>query len=116
MSSAFSAGINFVYTTGNTFSLATEEYDSALGITLLRADGRNNYRLPPFHHVSLNADYLIKGKKFDTMLNLNLYNIYNRLNAYFIYIYENPAPPYNRYLKKVSILPFTPSLTVSIKF
>ncbi|MFZ1560508.1 MAG: hypothetical protein WAT37_11320, partial [Saprospiraceae bacterium] len=74
------------------------------------------YRLPPFHHVSLNADYLIKGKKFDTMLNLNLYNIYNRLNAYFIYIYENPAPPYNRYLKKVSILPFTPSLTVSIKF
>lgn len=116
LSTAFSAGINFVYTTGNTFSLATEEYDSALGITLLRADGRNNYRLPPFHHVSLNADYLIKGKKFDTMLNLNLYNIYNRLNAYFIYIYENPAPPYNRYLKKVSILPFTPSLTVSIKF
>lgn len=116
LGSSLSVGMNFVYTTGNTFSLATEEYDSALGIKLLKADGRNNYRLPPFHQLSFNADYLIKGRKTDIFLNLNLYNIYNRLNAYYIYIYENSTPPFNRYLKKVSILPFTPSLSISVKF
>ncbi len=115
-SSSFSTALHFVYTTGNTFSLATEEYDSALGITLLKATDRNNYRLPAFHQLSLNASYSIKSKNTTTSIDLNVYNIYNRLNAYFIYIYENPAPPYNRYLRKVSILPFTPSLSVSLKF
>ncbi len=113
---ALNIGINFVYTTGNTFSLATEAYDSALGITLLKSNGRNNYRLPPFHQLGLNANYTIKGKYFNTILDLNIYNLYNRLNAYFIYIYENPLPPYNRYLRKVSILPFTPSISVSLQF
>lgn len=112
----FHAGINFVYTTGNAFSLATEEYDSALGIRLLRASGRNNYRLPDFHQLSLNAGYLIKGTKMNSRIDLNIYNVYNRLNAYYIYIYENPIYPFNRYLRKVSILPFTPSLTFSVEF
>jgi hypothetical protein len=115
-SESFSAGLNFVYATGNTFSLSTEEYDSALGIKLLKSGDRNNYRLPAFHQLSLNAGYTIKSNLFETNIGVNIYNVYNRLNAYFIYIYENPTPPYNRYLRKVSILPVTPSISVTIKF
>ncbi len=116
LTDAFSFGLNFVYASGNTFSLATEEYQGLLGTTLLKSDGRNNYRLPPFHHLSLNANYLMKGKSFDTIFEFSIYNVYNRLNAYFIYIYKNPEPPNDAYLRKVSILPITPSVNVSIKF
>ncbi len=115
-SEPFSVGLNFVYGTGNTFSLATEEFDSFLGIKLLKSNGRNNYRLPPFHHLSLNASYTLKGKLFETQFNLNVYNVYNRLNAYYIYIYRNPEPPNDNYLRKVSILPFSPTFNISIKF
>ena len=112
----FHVGAGFVYTTGNAFSLATEEYNSLLGIKLLNTSGRNNYRLPAFHQMSLNAGYKVKGQKMTTKFELNIYNIYNRLNAYYIYIYENPVPPNNRYLRKVSILPFTPSLNITVEF
>ncbi|HMR89020.1 MAG TPA: carboxypeptidase-like regulatory domain-containing protein [Saprospiraceae bacterium] len=116
LSDAFSFGLNFVYATGNTFSLATEEYEGILGTTLLKSNGRNNYRLPAFHHLSLNANYTVKGKHFDTLFEFNVYNVYNRLNAYFIYIYRNPEPPNDATARKVSILPITPSVNVSIKF
>jgi len=115
-SEKFSMGMNFVYGTGNTFSLATEEFNSVLGLTLLNAGERNNYRLPDFHQLGLNAHYttMLKGGiKFN--IDFNVYNIYNRLNAYFIYIYKNPITQDN-VLRKVSILPITPSINFSISF
>ena len=112
----FTTGANFVYNTGNTFSLATEEYNSTEGIKLLRSNGRNNYRLPAFHQLSINAAYLVKKEKYDIRYSLNVYNIYNRLNAYYIYIYENNSPPFEKILKKVSILPLTPTFNISINF
>jgi hypothetical protein len=114
-SSSFSMGLQFVYNTGNTFSLATEEYSSALGITLLNNNGRNNYR-PDFHQLSFNTTYTIKKEKFNTQISFNIYNVYNRLNAYYIYIYKNPLQPNDIISKKVSILPFTPSFTISTNF
>lgn len=115
-SSKFSTGMNFIYNTGNTFTLATEEFLTPFGITALRAEGRNNYRLPPFHQMSINASYVKISEKMETQISLNIYNVYNRLNTYFIYIYQNPEPPRNKYLRKVSILPFTPSLSFQVKF
>jgi len=112
----FSTGMNFIYNTGNTFSLATEEFLTPFGVTALRTEGRNNYRLPAYHQMSVNASYHKKTQAMETTFNLNIYNVYNRLNAYFIYIYQNPEPPRNKYLRKVSILPFTPSFSVQVKF
>lgn len=117
LSPHFSFGLNFVYNTGNTFSLSTEEYNGLQGLTLLNTRERNNYRLPAFHQMSVNISYQKKWKLYETSLDLNFYNVYNRLNAYFIYIYEdNTAAQRTRILRKVSILPFTPSLTFSVRF
>lgn len=115
LSERWTLGLNGVYGTGNTFSLATEEYDSFLGIRLLNADGRNNYRLPPFVQLSFNAayDFSISGLKAG--LHFNAYNITNRLNAYYIYIYKNPLNG-DSVLRKVSILPFTPSINFTLHF
>lgn len=115
-SERWNAGANFVYNTGNAFSLSTEEYDSYLGIKLLNSDGKNNYRLPDFHQLSINVMYSHPGESFDTQIALKLYNVYNRLNAYYIYIYKSDLAPDVILPRKVSILPFTPSISVSAIF
>lgn len=112
----FSLGLNFVYNTGNTFSLATEEFESYYGIRLLNANEMNNYRLPDFHQLSVNFNYRKTSKLFETEIGVNFYNVYNRLNAYYIYIYKNPIAPDQPLIRKVSILPFTPSINFSIRF
>jgi hypothetical protein len=115
-SPSFSAAINFVYGTGNAFSLATEEYPTIFGTSVINAGTRNNRRLPDFHQMSLNLNYsrtILKNGILN--IHFNVYNVYNRLNAYFIYIYKNPDN--SRYFgRKVSILPITPSLYFSVSF
>ncbi len=115
-SNRFSAGANFVYNTGKAFSLATEEYASYLGIKLLNAEGKNNYRLPDFHQLTVSASYHYENKDYIADISLNIYNVYNRLNAYYIYIYKNHLAPDEQFLKKVSILPITPSIIGTIRF
>jgi hypothetical protein len=116
LSKSFSTSLNFVYNTGNAFSLATEEYESYLGIKLLNSNGKNNYRLPDFHQLSFNLTYHTSTKWCDIETSFNCYNVYNRLNAYYIYIYKNPIASEIPLIRKVSILPITPSLNFAIKF
>jgi hypothetical protein len=107
---------NFVYGTGNAFSLATEEYKTVLGTSVIHAGTRNNRRLPAFHQLSFNINYtrpFLKEGKWT--LHMNLYNVYNRLNAYFIYIYKNPLTK-ESLARKVSILPITPSIYFTVTF
>jgi hypothetical protein len=108
-------GTQFVYGSGRYFTLASEEYDSVLGIKLLKATSRNNYQLAPFHQASVNASYQRRGKLFDSRIDFNIYNVYNRHNPYFIYIYRNEEANVDLG-RKVSILPITPSINYSIKF
>ncbi|MCB0660728.1 MAG: hypothetical protein KDC04_07325, partial [Saprospiraceae bacterium] len=106
----------FVYGTGNTFSLATEEFNSILDIQLLKSNGRNNYRLPPFHQLTLSAHFKKTFDLFEFMLSVSVYNVYNRLNPYYIYIYRDAQNPDDYFLKKVSVLPITPIVNFSIQF
>lgn len=111
-----SIAASFVYGTGNAFSLSTEEFTTILGTRIINSGTRNNRRLPDFHQMSLNINYARPFSKSGKLnLHFNVYNIYNRLNAYFIYIYKNPLT--KEYLaRKVSVLPFTPSLFFSVTF
>jgi hypothetical protein len=111
-----SLAASFVYGTGNAFSLSTEEFSTILGTRVINAGTRNNRRLPDFHQLSLNVNYSRPFWKSGTWnIHFNIYNVYNRLNAYFIYIYKNPLT--KEYLaRKVSVLPITPSLYFSVTF
>lgn len=111
-----SVASSFVYGSGNTFSLPTEEFTTILGTRVINSGTRNNRRLPDFHQMSLNVNYSRPFLKSGTWnLHFNIYNVYNRLNAYFIYIYKNPLT--KEYLaRKVSVLPITPSVYFSVTF
>ncbi|MFZ1703271.1 MAG: hypothetical protein WAT79_02935, partial [Saprospiraceae bacterium] len=111
-----SCAANFVYGTGQTFSLSTEEYSSILGTSVINAGTRNNRRLPDFHQLSINVNYTRPFNQNNTWsLHFNVYNVYNRLNAYFIYIYKNPLTK-ESFARKVSVLPITPSIYFTVSF
>jgi hypothetical protein len=111
----WSTGLHFVYGSGRYFTLASEEYDSFIGIKLINVNERNNYKLPPFHQLTANCMYSGRSKGFDYRMALNVYNVYNRLNPYFVYIYRNTVA--NQDLgRKVSILPIVPTLSINIDF
>ncbi len=105
-------GINWVFTTGQPFTLANEQSTAPIdpkltGIKFLQASGRNNYRLPDFHQLSINASHPIKLKEINAKINFGLYNAYNRRNAF--YIYSANINETRRFFK-VSIFPILPQL------
>ncbi len=116
INSNWTVGAQFVYGSGRLFTLSYEEFSTNfLPITLVNTNDRNNYRLQPFHQLSLNASYYKTGKLFDSRIDFNVYNVYNRLNPYFVYIYRN-AETNTDLGRKVSILPITPSINYTLKF
>lgn len=106
---------NWVYGSGNFFSLAIEEIRSDFGV-LTTSGPRNNYQQEPFHHLDFQFNY---EKKYDKsskfFLHVGLYNVYNRKNPFFIYIYESPTIGRTE-ARKTSLFPILPNLNVGYAF
>ncbi len=105
-------GLQWVYTSGGTFSLPNEEFSSSLGIKILRPDGRNNYRLPSFHQLSISGEYSFNSKFGKHSFNFGIYNAYNRLNPFYLYATNTPNSSIP-VIKKVSIFPTVPFLSLT---
>lgn len=105
-------GLNWSYASGAPFSLSIEEFDSPLGVKLLAPDGRNNYRLPAYHQLSLTGAYLWKGRsESEYSLDFGVYNVYNRLNPFYIYASRDELTGSKLELKKVSLFPILPHVS-----
>lgn len=93
---------------------------------------RNWYRLPPYHRLDLGFTYTIIPKKkrkidFTSDITVSVYNAYNRMNPYFIYIDpkgsiggsgtdEEKGGELQFRAKQVSLFPILPSVTWNFKF
>lgn len=117
-----SFSVNWVYGTGNTFSLANERIltpfvdENGKPIAIISNSGnRNNYRFPAFSHLDFQFNYFkqIKGGKLT--FNLGMYNVYNRKNAYYIYVYNNPTKNTN-ITYKTSLFPILPNMSLGYSF
>jgi len=133
-------GASWVFYTGGTTTIAEEKtqviipdvYYSATyightpytGNWLSEADyieTRNNYRLPSSHRLNLGINFNKKTKRGMRTWNISVYNVYNAMNPTFIYRTEtsdetNGEWTYRPVLKKVTILPFIPSVSYTYKF
>jgi hypothetical protein len=76
--------------------------------------------MKPYHRLDLSVT--LKGKetkKFKSSWNLSVYNVYSRLNPYFLYI-DTEGDPYEGSLtvkaKQVSLFPIIPSITWNFSF
>lgn len=120
---AWSIGATFVYATGNAFTLPVERYFIEFGL-VTGYGARNSYRVPAYHRMDLALTYnpipkRRPNRRFRSSYNLSIYNVYNRMNVYFIY-YKVEGSLVTGDLKttpvKVSLFPVIPSFTWNFKF
>ena len=112
-------GAVFVYSSGNLLWLPTGVYFFE-GNPVTQFEDRNNYRMPAYHRLDLSATYTGREtKKIKSSWNFSIYNVYSRLNPYFIYI-ETSGNPVDGTLKNqakmVSLFPIIPSVTYNFNF
>lgn len=111
----------FVYATGNTVTLPERFYltETVLG---QQFSSINQYRLAPYHRLDISATYTPRkqdSRKYRTSWVFSIYNIYSRMNPFFIY-FDQEGSAFNNTLnikaKQVSIFPVIPSVTWNFRF
>ena len=111
----------FVFASGNATSYPEKFY--LVEGTLTQDFSRiNQYRLPPYNRLDLAAIYTPThkiNKKLHSSWVFSIYNVYSRLNPYFIY-FDQTGSPYDGSVqvqaKKVSLFPILPSVTWNFHF
>jgi len=72
---------------------------------------RNGFRLPAYHRLDISVHFLLKeSPAFYHGLTLNLYNVYNRLNPFYITLVEDPITQEFAY-RQFSLFRFFPSVS-----
>ncbi|RYY40628.1 MAG: TonB-dependent receptor [Chitinophagaceae bacterium] len=111
----------FVYGTGNATTLP-ERFYIVDGVLTQEYSKVNQYRLKPYHRMDLSATYTPQPKKvrrFTSSWVFSIYNVYSRLNPYFVY-FDQTGDPRNGTLqvqaKQVSLFPIIPAVTWNFKF
>ena len=84
---------------------------------------RNNYRLPASHHLNLSANFHRKHRRGESIWNISVYNVYNRMNPNFVFknLTQRYDPASGSYVKqveltKLTILPIIPSVGYTYNF
>lgn len=120
----WSLSADFVFHTGNAFTLPSGLVPVAQDGSLYDAAyydyvGRNNARLRSYHRLDVSASYKkirkFFGKTYESELVFGAYNVYSRLNPYFVYLTVDPNTS-QRKAVQVSLLPIIPTISYNIKF
>lgn len=120
----------FVFQSGNRATLPVSYY-LVEGQPVFNYGPRNWYHMPPYDRLDIGATYIIPHKRqrkfqFYSDVNFSLYNAYNRLNPFFLYInYTGTAggstnanannQPLSFQAKMVTLFPVLPSITWNFK-
>jgi hypothetical protein len=121
LSSKWKLGSVFVYGTGNATSLPVRFY-FVEGVLTQEYSKINQYRLAPYHRLDLSATYTprpFSKKRFQSSWVFGIYNIYSRLNPYFVYFDQDRNPltgDVKIEARQVSLFPFLPSVTWNFKW
>ena len=110
---------DWVYGTGvaTTFPVAVYQDNNRREIEVY--NGRNDYRLPAYHRMDVGLKWMKQKKRHEKAWLLNIYNVYNRLNAFYIYRSNDYDPATNTSkstFTKVTLFPIIPSISYQFKF
>jgi outer membrane receptor for ferrienterochelin and colicin len=90
---------------------------------LLELDYRNNYKMANYHRLDMGINYTFKkGKNRYSVLNMSIYNVYNRMNPYKLILEsdmhkkESGEVVYSHKLKQITLFPIIPSLSYTYHF
>jgi hypothetical protein len=127
---AFNKRITFsatwVYYSGNYISLPTgwiylNNISGAAPIATPIYGTRDNYRMAPYHRLDLSLVWKFYPKWGTSDLTFSVYNAYNRLNPYLVYIDQSVPTeglpiPTGATAKQISLFPIIPAVTYNFKF
>ncbi len=113
-------GATFVFQTGIAFTLPESKYFIE-GNIITHYNGINEERLPAYHRLDIAATYEgRKDRRFQSGWNFSIYNVYTRMNPYFIFTKYDGVflqdPQITIQAKQVSLFPIIPSITWNFKF
>jgi hypothetical protein len=114
-------GAVFVYGTGNAATFP-ERFYLVGGVLTQEFSRLNAYRLPSYHRADISATYTPKPnstRRFKSSWVFSFYNVYSRLNPYFVYFDQEGDPLQGTQQVKalqVSLFPIIPSVTWNFKF
>jgi hypothetical protein len=114
-------GSIFIYGTGNATSLP-ERFYFISGVLTQEYSRINAYRMKAYHRLDVSATYTPtpkKARKYTSNWVFSIYNVYSRLNPYFIYYDQEgsaTAGTLKVTAKQVSLFPVIPSATWNIHF
>jgi len=128
-------GGTFIFYTGNAITLPTGRFTYFTGLSpeaqqpiftvIDQYTKINASRMPAYHRMDLSANYTPKPKKphkYVSSWNFAIYNVYSRMNAYFVYMYSDKQLisstnlPSSVSVRQVSLFPIVPSFTWNIKW
>ncbi|MDY6372098.1 MAG: carboxypeptidase-like regulatory domain-containing protein [Bacteroidales bacterium] len=127
----FDCGITWVFATGNTATLALQEYEGEVqdrwqpgSITTSDygyIESRNNFRLPVYHRLDFSVNFHKKKKHGTRTWNISVYNAYNHQNPFIIYRaqldrYTSSGLRSSVVLRQLSLFPILPSVSYIYKF
>lgn len=115
---------DFVFYTGRAFTLPAGRITVPVNGSLY--DGvyydfttRNNARFRNYHRLDISVSHKktarFFGKPVETEWVFSAYNVYSRLNAYFVYLTTN-ADTKQPEARQISLLPIVPSVSFNFKF
>lgn len=120
----WNAAITWVYSTGQRFTLPPGQYrfnniSPFPGSNIyLNYQQLNNSEFPAFHKLDLNVRYSFELFKLSFQAYVNIYNVYNRQNAFAQYVtYEkNSNGVSSAKIRRLVLFPFLPTVGFSFKF
>lgn len=118
ISKRISASLTWIYATGLPVTFPTGR--AVIGNAIIPVySERNAYRMPDYHR--LDASITLKGKektgrRWKSELNLSVYNVYNRHNAWSINFVSDAEDPNITYAEKTYLFSIIPALTYNIRF
>ncbi len=108
----------WVYASGTPVTFPTGRYEQGNMIVPIYSE-RNGYRMPDYHRMDLSITLKSKekpNKRMTSDLNLSIYNIYNRHNAWMINFSQDEDSPNTTVAELVYVFPIIPSLTWNFHF
>jgi hypothetical protein len=112
------ASLTWTYATGLPLTLPTGRAVLGNAVIPLYSD-RNSYRMEDYHRMDLSVTLKARekeGRRFNSELNLSVYNVYNRHNSWAISIVADEDNPIVTYMEKTYLFSVIPALTWNMKF
>ena len=130
----FSLTGSWVYGTGNAITLATNDFplitrnntninrDPRQLVEVATLGEKNAYRMPAYHRLDVNLEFIKKKKYFTRKWSVGAYNAYSRANPFYIIRDEititkpDGTTGTQPVFRQVSLFPIIPSITYGFKF